>query len=277
MGPPRACGATWLAGSDRLLGRTRPVSKSNHRAARKRAPEPLRPRHVEHLMLATRTATACAVIVVMTVACEKRRATWTPRPPVPQPPVQLVGGIPVAMLNAGIPLPTDGDVRGLVQRAQEERKDHRARRIDVGRMHPSGGLYAVVHFGYHTSRERIRRSYSVGMPYKNAHSYLSLVTQVEVCAPGRSFLNKNTVPSGDLVSIDVEEALSDEEIVEVVDAVYDSVPAGEKLLSIVRDDSGVYRVRTGHAPAYQPLSGSVLEAERRVHGWSVVVVAKWVS
>ena len=80
-----------------------------------------------------------------------------------------------------------------------------------------------------------------------------------------------------VVEIFVGEELTADKILEIVDAVYNRVPAGERLRYIGGEDDGAYEVMTERADTLRPLSGSVLEVRRGRSGWKVTVIGEWVS
>lgn len=210
-------------------------------------------------------------------------AAWGLRPPVPQPPTRVIGGVPVATLCEDLPDLTEADVAHLVERAEKEMEGLRVRRIIHSRIHPLERRYVELQFEYHETHARIRRSHSIviAKPVTGAawsrRTVRRSTPDTEICAPGRSFLDETPVPAADVVHVGVSGDLTDDEILDVVDAVYDHVPAGEKLASIRREDDGAFEVMTVLARKYRALSGSTLEVRRGRRGWKVALTGRWVS
>lgn len=213
---------------------------------------------------------------------------WRRRPPVPQPPTRVIGGVAVATLCEDLPDLTEADVAFLVGRAEKEMQGLRVRRIVHSRTHPLETRYVGLQFEYHETHARIRRSRTVMFTWDDdeqggvGRRAWSLEperhwTQAEICAPGRSFLAETPIPEADVVRVGVRKDLTADEIVDVVDAVYNHVPAGQKLRSIRREDDGAFEVMTAWARKYRSLSGSVLEVRRGRWGWKVTLTGKWVS
>jgi len=229
-----------------------------------------------------------ATLSVVMAACGGD-AAWSERPPVPQPPTQVIGGIPVATMCEDLPDLTEADVAYLVARAEEEMPGLRVRRIIHSRSHPLEMRYVELQFDYHETHARIRRRHFVviqwdreeegGVPGGkwSREAHLDRSAEAEVCAPGHSFLDEKPVLVADIVQVGVVGELTSDEIVVIVDAVYDHVPAREKLQRICREDDGTVEVYTAVTRSGRSLSGSFFEMRRRLWGWSVSVSGEWCS
>lgn len=227
------------------------------------------------------TAGLCAVFV----ACAGN-ATWRARPPVPQPPTQVVGGIVIATLCEDLPDLTEAEVASVAKAAEEHVEGQRVRRIFHTRVHPGEFRELRLQFEYHDTRERIRFSRWMTVYFEkdgDGRGTWTLETELEpslgaeICAPGLSFLNGKPVPSSDLVEVWAGEDVAAEELLEIVDAAYNHVPAGEQLRYIDAAGDGTYEVQTEHTDTLRALYGSVLEVRREGSQWEVTVIGEWIS
>ena len=234
-----------------------------------------------------RFAMIVLVLGVVLTACGGDR-TWKPRPPAPQPPTQVIGGLPVATMLENLPDLTEAEVAYLVNEVEKEMEGLRVRRVVHSRTHPLERRYVELQFEYHETHARIRRSRSVIVDWDERRegrdgrgTWIRQAAQrtpkAEVCAPGRSFLDEEAVPETEVVQVYVSGDLTADEIIEVVDAAYNDVPEGEKLSSIRRADDGGFEVMTVKVSKYRSLSGSVLEVRRFLGRWTVARTGMWVS
>ena len=239
-------------------------------------------------MLCARPLVVVMGLGVVLAACGESVA-WRVRAPVPQPPTRVIGGVPVATLCEDLPNLTEADVAYLAGRAEKEMEGVRVRRIVHSRLHPGEIRYVELQFEYHETHARIRRSGSIVIAWDEKeeggagrgawswHTEQESIVDAEICAPGRSFLDHEPVPDADVVHVEVSGDLTADEIVDVVDAVYDHVPAGQKLAFISREDDGAFEVMTVWARKYRSHSGSTLEVRRGLRGWNVTLTGEWVS
>jgi len=231
---------------------------------------------------------------IVLAAC-KGGATWGERLPAPQIQTQVIGGIPVATMCEDLPDLTEAEVAYVVALAEKHMQGLQVRRIVHSRGHPGECPYLLLQFEYEETRARIRFSRSIVCDQADKEEgavgpqvwglYTELEPGVElepgleaeVCAPGRSYLEEHVVPESDIVHVGVSGDLSPNEIVEIVDAAYNHVPAGEEIESISRMGSGGFWVETVDVQDGLYLSGSVLKVQRRSGGWSVTPWGQWAS